>query len=827
MLFCVQCTRTDGFYDVARTLDLSGITLLYCNTAQYGNSGVFLNKNVNFRYKVQGDAKCIATGKKEEIVEITFKPEENFAVRGRIDDRVIGSFNIIPIYYNNESNWIKGYQNELIQVQNYIKDNDIYSAENVLDSFLMFNQQTIVPEMAKQINEFISKLGNFMGNPEELMQNLSMLLLDTYDIKIYLGNEIEQAVKLCLSVGYKAYENMQPLMKMMEYYKKGVELPLQTCFPKEIASIDITAEDVNAFRDRGSFITMLQRFVNENEVKIILVSGAYGIGKSTFVDVAFKKHYPDWNILKIKLPSKVRFSMVLEQIGSVINCSVSADLLSRAGKNHLRPYMKKIVEKIFLESKRCIVVDDLSSVLIDSNGRDINLIQLFMNAVRECEMKKGKLIFIGSIYFPQYFILDCSRLIVLKPMERNYIDRVVTYEMRVKGMAKGEKDPEIPEKIYDIVKGHPLSAKLAITVLENNKNESFQDIDSNWLQSEIINQLINKIGIHAEAKETMELLSVFRSVVHLPTLLNIVPDLIRLQIEKDLKVILMFNYVNYDGENFEILESIRIHYNDLLRRDSINRKNYYEYALQYYLHIYHNMKSENKFNPMIYSELTYHYLELGKFEELKALLNGNKEVLKLHARTIYQQYHEYDAALQIYDIINQTFEDDAEVLAYIGRCNARLDNWTEVERYFEKAISVSKSRGDEIWYLYRDWGHLLVRYDYIKEASQKLERARVELRKETTMIDDPAILAAEGYICEQNGDLDGAEEKYIEALDYNYAHKYTIYYYSKLLVRLGRESEARLLKRRSDDFSESQTFENMVEYEFLSKNDEFFFDDEY
>lgn len=187
-------------------------------------------------------------------------------------------------------------------------------------------------------------------------------------------------------------------------------------FPKEVASIDITAEDIKAFRDRGSFITMLQRFVNENEVKIILVIGAYGIGKSTFVDVAFKKHYPDWNIVKIKLQSKVRFSMVLEQIGSVINCSVSADLLSRAGKNQLRPYMKKIVEKVFSESKRCIVVDDLSSVLIDSNGRDINLIHLFMNAISECEMKKGKLIFIGSIYFPQYFILDCSRLIVLKAM---------------------------------------------------------------------------------------------------------------------------------------------------------------------------------------------------------------------------------------------------------------------------------------------------------------------------------------------------------------------------------------------------------------------------
>ncbi len=820
-------TNTKGFYDVAKTLDLSGITLLYCNTAQYGNSGVYLNKNVSLRYMVPGDADCMAVDKKEEMVEINFAPEENYAVRGRIDNRIIGYFNVAPIYYNNESNWIREYQEQLVNVQNCMQDNDTYEAENILDSFLMLNQQNIVSDLSKQISEFVGKLANFTGRPEEFMQMLASVLLDTYDIKIYLGNEIEQAKNICWHAGYKAYENMEPLMKMSDYYKEGITLPLQVCFPKEVSGIKISDDDVNAFRNRGSFITMLQRFIHDSEVKIILVSGAYGIGKSTFVDVAFKKHYPDWNVLKIKLQSKTRFSMVLEQIGSAINCVVSADLLSRAGKNQLRPYMKKIVENIFNESKRCIVVDDLSSVLIDNNGRDISLIQLFMQAVEGCKMRKGKLIFIGSIYFPTIFMIGSSRLIVLKPMERKYIDRIITYEMRVKGMAKGEQDPDIPEKIYDIVKGHPLSAKLAIMALEKNKNESFRDIDSNLIQSEIINALIRKIGIHAEAKKTMKLLSAFRTVIHIPTLLKILQGEMCKQVEMDLKKIIMFNFINYDGENLEILESIRVYYNNVLRDDDENKERYNEYALQYYQKIYQDMKNENKFNPMIYSELTYHYLELGRFNELKQLLNGNKETLKLHARTIYQQYHEYAAALQIYNIINQTFDDDPEVLAYIGRCSARMDHWIDVEKYFKKAIEVSEWRGDDTWYLYRDWGHILVRYNYVNDACDKFSKARIKLRNETGMEDDPAILAAEGYIYEKNGELENAEEKYKEALGYNYAHKYTIYYYSKLLRKTDRISEAKELESRVNEFNEGQTFENMVEYEFLSKTDEVSFDDEY
>ncbi len=818
---------TDGFYHVAKTMDLSGITLLYCNTAQYGKSGVYLNKNVSLRYMVPGDVDCIADPQKEEMIEINFSPEDNYAVRTRIDKRVIGQFCLLPVYYNNESDWIKAYQETVVQVRKCIENNDTYEAESVLNSFLISNQQAIVPGLLKQINSFLSKLSNFAGNPEKFIQTLESVLLNTYDIKTFLGNEIEQAKNICWQAGYKAYENMGPLMKMAECYAKGTTLPLQICFPKEVTGIKISEEDVNAFRDRGSFITMLQKFVNDSDVKIILVCGAYGIGKSTFVDVAFKKHYPDWNVVKIKLQSKVRFSMVLEQIGSAIGCTASADLLSRAGKNQLRPYMKGIVENIFAESKRCVVVDDLSSVLIDNNGRDLSLIQLFMRAVEDCKIRKGKLIFVGSVYFPKLFIVNSSRLIVLKPMERKYIDRILTYEMRVKGMAKGEQDPEISETIYDIVKGHPLSAKLAIMVLEKNKNESFQDIDPNLIQSEIINELIKKIGVHEEAKETMQMLSVFRTVIHIPTLLGILPDEGKEQMEKDLKSILMFSFVNYDGENFEILESIRIHYNNLLREDKTKKKSYYEYALRYYQKIYQDMKDDNKFNPMIYSELTYHYLELGRLDELKQMLNGNKETLKLHARTVYQQYHEYEAALQIYNMIDKTFEEDAEVLAYIGRCSARMDHWPDVEKYFNKAIEVSKWRGDNTWYIYRDWGHILVRYNYVSDAKKKFDKARTELLKETGMQDDPAILAAEGYICEKEGEIDSAEEKYKEALRYSYAHKYTIYYYSKLLKKMRRDEEARELENRINEFNEDLTFENIVEYEFLSKNDEVSYDDEY
>lgn len=828
ILIAPSCSPdTEAFYKVAKILDLHGITFLYCNSAQYGSSGVYLNDKVKFRWMFSGDAESIAYEKEEKIVEICFEPKQNFAISRQIDRRIIGDLHIVPIYYNNETNWAKAYCEELLKVQCCIKENNIYEAENILDSFLISNQYNLSDIVLKHINNFLSKLGNFAGDSKELLKLIEALVLDIYDIKIFFGNEIGRAMEICIKVGYKAYDNLKPLMIMSENYKEGIAAPMKACFPKEVAGIQISSEEVNAFRDRGNFITMLQRYVNDDEAKTILVSGAYGIGKTTFVDAAFKKHYPDWTVIKIKLPSKTRFSMILEQIGSAIDFSVSADLLSRVGKNQLRPYMKKIVENIFSTSKRCIIVDDLSSVLIDNNGRDASLIQLFMKAVDACEYRKGKLIFIGSIYFPQYFMAESSRLIVLKSMERKYIERIVTYEMRTKGMASGEKDPEVPEKIYDIVKGHPLTAKLAIDVLEKNKNESFNDVDSKLLQSEIIKMLVEKIGLHEEAEETLQLLSVFRAIIHMPTLLQILPEEVCMQVKNDLKRILMFNFVNYDGENFEILESIRLHYYSLLRQNDEKKSILYEYAVQYYLKIYTAMKKENKFNPMIYSELAYYYLELGRLEDLKRLLSGNKEALKLHARTIYQQYHEYGAALQIYNIINQTFEDDPEVLAYIGRCNARMDNWAEVERYFKKAIETSKWKGDDTWYLYRDWGHILVRYNYVEEASQKFNKARAELRRETGASDDPAILAAEGYISEQFGDTRGAEDKYKEALGYNYAHKFTIYYYSKLLRKLGREGEAADLENRVENFNEGQTYENMVEYEFLSKSDENSFDDEY
>ena len=64
-------------------------------------------------------------------------------------------------------------------------------------------------------------------------------------------------------------------------------------------------------------------------------------------------------------------------------------------------------------------------------------------------------------------------------------------------------------------------------------------------------------------------------------------------------------------------------------------------------------------------------------------------------------------------------------------------------------------------------------------------------------------------------------------MSYNYAHKYTIYYYSKLLKKTERISEAKELESRVNEFNEGQTFENMVEYEFLSKTDEVSCDDEY
>ena len=95
-------------------------------------------------------------------------------------------------------------------------------------------------------------------------------------------------------------------------------------------------------------------------------------------------------------------------------------------------------------------------------------------------VRKGKLILIGSIWFPEQILSKkICRQITIKELDKKNIERIIIYEMRTKEMVHTEQPPEIPEQILKIVKGHPLSAKLVVEILRHNTKASFDEIDTN------------------------------------------------------------------------------------------------------------------------------------------------------------------------------------------------------------------------------------------------------------------------------------------------------------------------------------------------------------
>lgn len=249
------------------------------------------------------------------------------------------------------------------------------------------------------------------------------------------------------------------------------------------------------------------------------------------------------------------------------------------------------------------------------------------------------------------------------------------------------------------------------------------------------------------------------------------------------------------GENcLEIAAVFRKYYYDQILED--DRLIFHEYALRYYKELHEELIKNCKFNAIIYAEIAYHLTRLNRIEELKKYLPGNVNTLKQLSKSLYQRDKNYSMALQIYKILYEVDNNDVEVLSYLGRCYARQSNWDFVKTYFEKAISAAEQKKEDTWYLYRDWGHLYVRYYMDAEAEEKLSEARRLLHIETMQDDDAGILAAEGYLAERNHDIDGAVEKYEAALCQNYYHEFTIQNYANLLRKQGNISAATNLEER-------------------------------
>lgn len=803
IVFIVACsTSTKGFGNLAQLLSTHSIPTLVCNSEQYGGSGIYLSDPVRNRFTNPPGQGSYMEKSSEALMLVEIQPSQFFVKRGILDAMVLGYWTICPVIYGHHPKWEKDYSDVLQMIEESLADGRIDDAGEYAEIFVSLHNLQIPTALENAFNRLPQQLSNYCGDARPYLDSLKVIQADVHSTQEQFLMELDQAFTFCGLVGTPALGQVASIFAQREQYPQTSDLQREPVVPVSVARPIPTEKDDQIFRDRGNYMTQLQEAITNPRIRLILVSGAYGIGKTSTVAMTFKRNLPNWQLETIPLTPPVRFSMVLEYIANAVGSPLRADTLTRNSKKILGNIMDRFIKNVLSKDGRVIIIDQMESIFLEQQGRDYTLLTLFRDAIYNLSIGQGKLILISDIRFSKEIFPNhpsVQRIVMGRIPDNRHIKRILEYEMRRHNLISPGKIPDIPDELYDLVNGHPLTAKLCIEVVARHGKNAISDIPLGQLQSQVVDQLMKKICLDEVESKLLRLLSVFRTIIDVPRFKRYLPpDLLALFID-NLKKIDKMSFISIGEETLEVTAAFRNYYYDQILSDE--KELFHECALNYYIDLHEELSAEHKFSAIVYTEIAYHLTFLNRIQDLGKYLPGNHNTMKLLAKTIYQRDKNYDMALQLYLMLNDAYPDDTETLSYLGRCYARKEDWDSVRSYFEKAISAAQKKMEDTWYLYRDWGHLNVRYYMDEEAESNFEQARTLLRQETSQDDDPGILAAEGFMMERNRDINGAIEKYEAALSLNYRHEFTIHNYAALLRKRDDEDYAKELEQRLVDDS--------------------------
>lgn len=798
MVLTVACsTSTEGFQELSGQLARREVPMLICNASRFGGSGIHLPPSVRQRFtNPPGQSSCLEP-ENESVFLLDFLPASYFVKRGVLDTDVRGSWTVCPVFYGEKPSWHRDYIQTLRDMEQSLDSGSAADAADAADVLLTLQESQLPPRLEAAFRNFSAQAVTFCGDTAACLLPLRCVLLPLNSTQAYLRREIQTALHFLVEVDSDAESLITALMNQRKAYPVEEHISIQPILPSAVTKPAPTREDDLRFWDRGNYMNDLIAAITNPAVRLILISGAYGIGKSSLTSITFRRNLPNWTVKPISLTPTTRFSMVLEYLANAIGHPLKADTLTRSSKNALRPILERFCKSLLAKDGQAVVVDQMESILLGQQGKDHTLMTLFRDAVCGLKSGQGKVIFLSDVRFSQEIFPDhpaIKRIVVGRIPEDGYVQKILEYEIRRRKLLSPGKVPEIPPRLYTLINGHPLTAKLCVEVMDRRGIQSLEDISLDQVQEEVIQQLMEKICLDHLETQLMHLLSVFRTLIEVPRLKQHLPEEYRRLLEKNMDKLYASSFISAGENTLEVTAVFRSYYYDQIppeKKDALHG-----YALNYYVELHQELTQRHQFSAQVYAEIAYHLTQLGRMRELRRYLPGNLNTLKQLAKVLYQRDKNYPMALQLYQILFEAYPEDIEVLSYLGRCYARHGNWEMVTEYFTRAVDAAQRQGEYTWYLYRDWGHMYVRYYMEAEAVEKFAEARVRLLRETGLTDDAGILAAEGFLAERNHDLAGAAEKYESALSFNSAHEFTITNYANLLRRQGKAAEAAALEQR-------------------------------
>jgi len=717
LLVCPSYSPTvEPFQDAGTFLSHAELIFAYANAAAFGGTRFIMPASWGEYASGSPYGMASVPVDCEAILEMDIQPADLFEKRGSIYSAPTLRFpKAYPMVYSKNAGWLKDYNafRDLLlqggQDKEYLLD--------VVDTYLPEGAPLLPTVVATQLKALrYSILPLFDGDISVVTDTTELAIIESCDDPQtsragWVARALSSLTTLVNRHDVELSEHMLSCLTTL----KDVQRRLPATTPSAgVAGADSPTfvpetfsgnqDLLDSYQDRGPNLTEVLEHLTNEDTRLLFIGGAFGIGKTDFCNVVFRKKLPDWDLLRIDVTEGAKVPTLITAIAYRVGISLDVDALSLATGKVFRHKIRKVLQSFFQKKKRALLVDDISLIIRDGTVRDMNQLEIL---IEECaqiaDPVGGRLIIVSSSPLPGKW-LNTAHVAHqwLDRIDDRFVRRIVEYHLRKECLVNTEKTPDIPQELVDILKGHPLSARLVLEAVRAgtmNMHDLATELES--LTVHIATALLKYVSITSSQRDALQGISVFRLPMsreileHLPETGELVPVLIELSNRC---------VISYDGRAFHQHEAVRRYFYQQIEGPD-KAKSIHRLVALYYECISKRDPAGFRRDPILRAELAYHLAMSGQVERARDFNAVILEELKPAARQLYKE-RQYDDALSLYRLLSGVAPHDVDILAYVARCYCREGQWGDGDRAFTRAIETARKMNLPIWYIHRDWGQL-------------------------------------------------------------------------------------------------------------------------